>query len=192
MASSLIADEIQTGFARTGKMFAMEHHGVAPDLTTMAKGLAGGFPLAAVTGRASVMDAANPGGLGGTYGGNPIGIARGARGARRDRGRGPVRPRHATGQPSQNSGCRRSARTCRRSSTSRGPGFMNAIEFNDVKTGKPSPDFTNCSEVACAGEGPHFSSHAAFTPMSSASLSPVNHPGRGVQEALDLLEAVHS
>jgi 4-aminobutyrate aminotransferase len=71
----LIADEVQTGFARTGKMFAMEHHGVAPDLTTMAKSLAGGFPLAAVTGRADLMDAPNPGGLGGTYGGSPIGIA---------------------------------------------------------------------------------------------------------------------
>lgn len=71
----LIADEVQTGFARTGKLFAMEHHGVSADLTTMAKGLAGGFPLAAVTGRAEMMDAAAPGGLGGTYGGNPIGIA---------------------------------------------------------------------------------------------------------------------
>ncbi|MCG3267109.1 4-aminobutyrate--2-oxoglutarate transaminase [Yoonia sp. I 8.24] len=71
----LIADEVQTGFARTGKMFAMEHHDVVADLTTMAKGLGGGFPIAAVTGRATVMDAANPGGLGGTYGGSPMGIA---------------------------------------------------------------------------------------------------------------------
>jgi 4-aminobutyrate aminotransferase len=55
---------VQTGFARTGKHFAMEHHGVAADLTTMAKGLAGGFPLAAVTGRADIMDGANPGGWG--------------------------------------------------------------------------------------------------------------------------------
>ncbi|MBD2810945.1 4-aminobutyrate--2-oxoglutarate transaminase [Xenorhabdus sp. Vera] len=73
----LIADEIQTGFARTGKLFAMEHHKVAADLTTMAKGLAGGFPLAAVTGRADLMDAVVPGGLGGTYGGNPVAIAAG-------------------------------------------------------------------------------------------------------------------
>ena len=71
----LIADEIQTGFARTGTLFAMEQHGVAADLVTMAKGLAGGLPLAAVTGRAEIMDAANPGGLGGTDGGNPLGIA---------------------------------------------------------------------------------------------------------------------
>jgi 4-aminobutyrate aminotransferase len=71
----LIADEVQTGFARTGKLFAMEHHDVSADLTCMAKGLGGGFPIAAVTGRASIVDAANPGGLGGTYGGHPLGIA---------------------------------------------------------------------------------------------------------------------
>ncbi|WP_201836475.1 4-aminobutyrate--2-oxoglutarate transaminase [Microvirga zambiensis] len=71
----LIADEIQTGIARTGKMFAIEHADVVPDLITMAKGLGGGFPLAAVTGRADVMDAAGPGGLGSTYGGSPIGVA---------------------------------------------------------------------------------------------------------------------
>src|SRR3984885_6473473 len=71
----MIADEVQSGIARTGKMFSIEHAGVAPDIITMAKGLGGGFPLSAVTGRASIMDAAHPGGLGGTYGGNPISIA---------------------------------------------------------------------------------------------------------------------
>ncbi|WCR11152.1 4-aminobutyrate--2-oxoglutarate transaminase [Paracoccus stylophorae] len=71
----LIADEVQTGFARTGKLFAMEHHDVAADLTTMAKSLAGGYPLSGVVGRAEVMDAPQPGGLGGTYGGSPLGIA---------------------------------------------------------------------------------------------------------------------
>ncbi|MFC4160237.1 4-aminobutyrate--2-oxoglutarate transaminase [Chitinimonas lacunae] len=70
----LIADEIQTGFARTGKTFAMEHYGVVPDLMTMAKSLAGGFPLSAVTGRAELMDAPAPGGLGGTYAGNPLAV----------------------------------------------------------------------------------------------------------------------
>jgi 4-aminobutyrate aminotransferase / (S)-3-amino-2-methylpropionate transaminase / 5-aminovalerate transaminase len=71
----MIADEIQTGFGRTGRMFAMEHYGVEPDLTTMAKSLAGGFPLAAVVGKASIMDAPTPGGLGGTYAGSPIACA---------------------------------------------------------------------------------------------------------------------
>ena len=73
----LIADEIQTGFGRTGKFFAIEHSGVEPDLITVAKSLAAGFPLSAVVGRAEVMDAPDPGGLGGTYGGNPIACAAG-------------------------------------------------------------------------------------------------------------------
>jgi 4-aminobutyrate aminotransferase/(S)-3-amino-2-methylpropionate transaminase len=71
----LIADEIQTGFGRTGKLFAIEHSGVEPDLLLLAKSLAGGLPLAAVVGRAEVMDAPAPGGLGGTYGGNPVACA---------------------------------------------------------------------------------------------------------------------
>ncbi len=71
----LIADEIQTGFARTGMLFASEHSGIEPDLMTMAKGIAGGFPIAAVVGKAEIMDAPQPGGLGGTYGGSPLGCA---------------------------------------------------------------------------------------------------------------------
>ena len=71
----LIADEVQTGFARTGKLFAMEHYDVAADLITMAKSLAGGMPLSGVVGRADLMDAAAPGGLGGTYAGNPLALA---------------------------------------------------------------------------------------------------------------------
>jgi 4-aminobutyrate aminotransferase/(S)-3-amino-2-methylpropionate transaminase len=70
-----VADEVQTGFGRTGRMFAVEHAGVAPDLIAMAKSLAGGFPLSAVTGRADVMDAPAPGGLGGTYAGSPVACA---------------------------------------------------------------------------------------------------------------------
>jgi 4-aminobutyrate aminotransferase/(S)-3-amino-2-methylpropionate transaminase len=70
-----VADEIQTGFARTGDWFACEHEGVVPDLVTTAKGIAGGLPLAAVTGRAEIMDAPHVGGLGGTYGGNPVACA---------------------------------------------------------------------------------------------------------------------
>ncbi|MFB2549988.1 4-aminobutyrate--2-oxoglutarate transaminase [Ensifer soli] len=71
----LIADEIQTGFARTGKMFAMEHSGVAADLVTMAKGLGGGFPIAAITGRAEIMDKIPAGGVGSTFAGNPLSCA---------------------------------------------------------------------------------------------------------------------
>jgi 4-aminobutyrate aminotransferase/(S)-3-amino-2-methylpropionate transaminase len=71
----LVADEIQTGFARTGRMFASEHEGVVPDIVATAKALGGGLPLAGVTGRAEVMDAVHVGGLGGTYGGNPVACA---------------------------------------------------------------------------------------------------------------------
>ncbi|MFG3709082.1 4-aminobutyrate--2-oxoglutarate transaminase [Micromonospora sp. NPDC047670] len=70
-----VADEIQTGFCRTGDWFACQHEGVEPDLVTLAKGIAGGLPLAAVTGRAELMDAVHVGGLGGTYGGNPVACA---------------------------------------------------------------------------------------------------------------------
>lgn len=71
----LIADEVQTGFGRTGKLFAMEHYDVAADITTMAKSLAGGMPLSGICGRSEVMDAPLPGGLGGTYAGHPLAIA---------------------------------------------------------------------------------------------------------------------
>jgi 4-aminobutyrate aminotransferase/(S)-3-amino-2-methylpropionate transaminase len=73
----LVIDEIQSGFARTGRMFAIEHAGIEPDLMTLAKSLAGGFPLAAVVGKAHIMDAPGPGGLGGTYAGSPIACAAG-------------------------------------------------------------------------------------------------------------------
>src|SRR5262249_53581450 len=71
----LICDEIQTGFGRTGRMFAYEHSGITPDLIVLAKSLAGGLPLSAVVGRAELMDAPEPGGLGGTYAGNPLACA---------------------------------------------------------------------------------------------------------------------
>jgi 4-aminobutyrate aminotransferase/(S)-3-amino-2-methylpropionate transaminase len=70
-----IADEVQSGFCRTGSWFASQHEGVVPDIITMAKGIAGGLPLSAITGRADLLDAVHPGGLGGTYGGNPVACA---------------------------------------------------------------------------------------------------------------------
>ena len=71
----LIADEIQSGFCRTGDWFACDHEGVVPDMVTTAKGIAGGLPLAAVTGRTEIMESVHVGGLGGTYGGNPVACA---------------------------------------------------------------------------------------------------------------------
>ena len=70
-----IADEVQTGFGRTGALFACEYYGIEPDLLVTAKSLGGGLPLAAVTGRAEIMDAPGPGGLGGTFAGNPLSCA---------------------------------------------------------------------------------------------------------------------
>lgn len=71
----LIADEVQTGFGRTGKMFAMEHYGVSPDIICIAKSLGGGLPISGIVGKAEIMDCVNPGGLGGTYAGNPLATA---------------------------------------------------------------------------------------------------------------------
>jgi 4-aminobutyrate aminotransferase/(S)-3-amino-2-methylpropionate transaminase len=70
-----VSDEVQSGMARTGAYFASEHFGIVPDLVTSAKGIGGGMPIAAVTGRAEIMDASHPGGLGGTFGGNPVSSA---------------------------------------------------------------------------------------------------------------------
>jgi 4-aminobutyrate aminotransferase len=146
----LIADEVQTGFARTGKMFAMEHHDVAPDLTTMAKSLAGGFPLAAVTGRADIMDAPAPGGLGGTYGGSPMGIA--AANAVLD----VIEEEGLCDRANQLGGRLKQHLASLRDDVPeivdiRGPGFMNAVEFN--VGGKPSADFTGKVRVEALKRG---------------------------------------
>lgn len=138
----MIADEVQTGFARTGHLFAMEGYGVAADITTMAKGLAGGLPLAALTGRADIMDASHPGGLGGTYGGNPLGIA--ASNAVLD-----VIEEEDLCNRANELGSRLKQRLESIRSTTpemvdvRGPGFMVAAEFNTKDGSAPNPDMTN-------------------------------------------------
>ena len=138
----MIADEVQTGFARTGNLFAMQGYGVAADITTMAKGLAGGLPLAALTGRADLMDAAHPGGLGGTYGGNPLGIA--AAHAVLD-----VIEEEKLCDRANELGSRLKQRlesiraTTPEISDIRGPGFMVAVEFANPGTKQPDADFTN-------------------------------------------------
>ena len=143
---------MQTGFARTGKMFAMDHHEVAADLTTMAKSLAGGFPLAAVTGRAEIMDAPDPGGLGGTYGGSPIGVA--AAHAVLD-----VIDEEKLCDRANTLGARLKQRlqSIRDDVPEivdiRGPGFMNAVEFNDVKKGLPSAEIANAIRLKALDKG---------------------------------------
>ncbi|MBB5499631.1 4-aminobutyrate aminotransferase [Paraburkholderia sp. MM5384-R2] len=136
----LIADEIQTGFARTGKLFAMEHYDVEADLMTMAKSLAGGMPLSGVVGRADLMDAPAPGGLGGTYAGNPLAIA--AAHAVLD-----VIVEENLSARAVQLGSQLRERLARVKSDVpqlaqvRGPGSMVAAEFIDPQTGAPDPAF---------------------------------------------------
>lgn len=182
----LIADEVQTGFARTGKMFAMEHHDVAPDLTTMAKSLAGGFPLSAVTGRAELMDSPNPGGLGGTYAGNPLGVA--AANAVLD-----VIEEEKLNDRANTLGSRLKQRLeALRDDVPeivdiRGPGFMNAVEFNDVKTKLPSAEFANTVRLKALDKGLILLTCGVYGNVIRF-LAPITIQDNVMTEALDILE----
>ncbi|TIR27493.1 MAG: 4-aminobutyrate--2-oxoglutarate transaminase [Mesorhizobium sp.] len=183
----LVADEVQTGFARTGKMFAMDHHDVAPDLTTMAKSLAGGFPLSAVTGRAEIMDAPGPGGLGGTYGGSPIGVA--AAHAVLD-----VIEEEKLCDRANALGARLKQRleSIREDAPEivdiRGPGFMNAVEFNDVKKGLPSAEFANAVRLKALDKGLILLTCGVYGNVIRF-LSPITIQDGVMTEALDILES---
>lgn len=138
----LIADEVQSGFARTGKMFAMEYYGDAkPDIVTMAKSLGGGLPISGVTGRAELMDAPEPGGLGGTYAGNPLAVASAL--AVLD-----IIEEEKLCDRANRLGAElvevleTAKRTCAALVDVRARGSMVAAEFNDPATGKPSPEQT--------------------------------------------------
>ncbi|MEM5328674.1 4-aminobutyrate--2-oxoglutarate transaminase [Paraburkholderia sp. JHI2823] len=148
----LIADEVQTGFARTGKLFAMEHYDVTPDLMTIAKSLAGGMPLSGVVGRADVMDAAAPGGLGGTYAGNPLAVA----------------SAHAVIEIIEEEKlCERGTKLGDKLKAKleamkadvpqiadvRGPGAMNAVEFCKPGTSEADADFTKRVQTAALNRG---------------------------------------
>ncbi len=138
----MIADEVQTGFARTGTMFAMHGYGIAADITTMAKGLGGGLPIAAVCGKAELMDAAHPGGLGGTYGGNPLGIA--AAHAVLD----VIEEEKLCDRANELGSRLKQKLEAIRSTTPeiaeiRGPGFMVAVEFTNPSNKEPDAGFTN-------------------------------------------------
>lgn len=137
----LIVDEVQSGFARTGKLFASEYYDVKPDLITMAKSLAGGLPLSAVAGRAEVMDAPAPGGLGGTYAGNPLAVA--AAHAVLD-----VIDEEDLCERANHLGkhlvevLNNAKAQCPYIAEIRAQGSMVAVEFNDPNTGAPSAEFT--------------------------------------------------
>jgi 4-aminobutyrate aminotransferase/(S)-3-amino-2-methylpropionate transaminase len=136
----LIADEIQTGFGRTGKLFGFEHSGIQPDLVTVAKSLAGGFPLSGVVGRAEIMDAPLPGGLGGTYGGNAVSCAAALAVLEAFEKDGLLDRAEKLGQRLQ-AGLRELAKKHSVIGNVRGLGFMQAIELvTDQKTKTPDPD----------------------------------------------------
>ena len=147
-----IADEVQTGFARTGDMFASDHEGIVPDIVVTAKGIAGGLPLSAITGRAEMLDATHAGGLGGTYGGNPLACAAALAaletyieddlaGAARRIG-DTIIDRFTAAQASDP-----------RIGDIRGRGAMIAVEFVDPETNEPDAALTGRVAKACHAEG---------------------------------------
>ncbi len=140
----LIADEIQAGFGRTGTWFAIEHSGVVPDLITVAKSMAGGYPVAGVIGRAEVMDALAPGGLGGTYGGNPVACAAALAAIEAIESEGLLARSTALGQTFRARFAEMGARTAPyRMWDIRGLGAMLAVEFvTDFETASPDAAFT--------------------------------------------------
>ena len=181
-----IADEIQTGFARTGAMFACEHEGVVPDLITTAKGIAGGLPLAAVTGRADVMDAAHVGGLGGTYGGNPVACAAALGAIATIEAEDLVgRARHI-GEVMLTRLRDMAARTPAIGDV-RGRGAMVAVELVDPATGAPDPVATKAAAAACHAEG-----LVVLTAGTDGNvlrfLPPLVIPDHLLQEGLDIVE----
>ncbi|MFS2242082.1 4-aminobutyrate--2-oxoglutarate transaminase [Microbacterium sp. OR16] len=147
-----IADEVQTGFARTGAMFASEIFGIEPDLVTTAKGIAAGLPLAGVTGRAEIMDAAHAGGLGGTYGGNPIACAAALAAIDAFENDGLIERARQIGEVlTTRLGAMRDSDA--RLGDIRGHGAMIAVEFVDAETGAPDAALTAAVAKACVAEG---------------------------------------
>lgn len=183
----MIADEVQTGFARTGTLFAMDAYDVTADITTMAKGLAGGLPLAAVTGRADLMDAANPGGLGGTYGGNPLGIA--AANAVLDVIEEEDLCTRANALGSRLKQRLESIRTRTPEIVDvRGPGMMVAAEFNTTDGSAPNPDMANAIRTEALTRGLVLLTCGVYGNVIRF-LAPLTVPDDIFAEALDILEA---
>ena len=182
----LIADEVQTGFARTGKLFAMEHYGVVADITTMAKALGGGFPIAAVTGRAEIMDVPGPGGLGGTFGGNPLGIAAGH--AVLD-----VIEEENLNERATLLGNRLKQRlqslveAVPQIADIRGPGFMNAVEFNVPGSKEPNAAFTNKVREKALAKGLMLLTAGVYGNVVRF-LAPITIEDSVFGEALDILD----
>ncbi|MCF1707272.1 4-aminobutyrate--2-oxoglutarate transaminase [Tabrizicola sp. J26] len=182
----MIADEVQTGFARTGTLFAMEAHGVAADITCMAKGLGGGLPISAVTGRADLMDASQPGGLGGTYAGNPLGIA--AANAVLD----VIEEEDLCARANELGSRLKQKLEAIRATTPeimdiRGPGFMVAVEFGKPGTHEPDAGFTGRVRVEALKRGLILLTCGVYGNVIRF-LAPITIPDAHFAEAMDILE----
>jgi 4-aminobutyrate aminotransferase/(S)-3-amino-2-methylpropionate transaminase len=176
-----VADEIQTGFCRTGSWFASDHEGVVPDLITTAKGIAGGLPLAAVTGRAEIMDAVHVGGLGGTYGGNPVACAAALGAIRTMR----ERDLNAAARRIEESVVSRLKAVAEKTdiiAEVRGRGAMLAIEFTER-----TPDVAARVAKACHDQGVVVLTCGTYGNVIRL-LPPLVIPGDLLAEGLDVLE----
>jgi 4-aminobutyrate aminotransferase/(S)-3-amino-2-methylpropionate transaminase len=183
-----VADEVQTGFARTGEMFACDHEGLVPDLIVTAKGIAGGLPLAAVTGRAEIMDAPHVGGLGGTYGGNPLACAAALAVIETIEADGLVDRARAIGKTMIERLTALQAADPRVGDV-RGRGAMVAVEL--VKPGTTEPDAALTGQVAAAA---HAQGLVVLTCGTYGNvlrfLPPLSMPDHLLAEALDVLEQI--
>jgi 4-aminobutyrate aminotransferase len=184
----LIADEIQTGFARTGKLFAMEHYDVLPDLMTMAKSLAGGMPLSAVCGRAEIMDAPAPGGLGGTYAGNPMAVASALAVLDVIRDEQLVERANVLGRRLKDT-----LNTLREAAVPqiaevRGPGAMVAVEFMKPGTREPDTEFTKQVQARALEKGLLLLSCGMYGNVIRF-LFPLTITDALMEEALSILES---
>lgn len=182
----MIADEVQTGFARTGTMFAMQAHGVAADITCMAKGLGGGLPISAVTGRADLMDASQPGGLGGTYAGNPLGVA--AANAVLD----VIEEEDLCARANELGSRLKQKLESLRATTPeimdiRGPGFMVAVEFGKPGSKEPDAGFTGRVRVEALKRGLILLTCGVYGNVIRF-LAPLTIPEAHFAEAMAILE----
>ncbi len=182
----MIADEVQTGFARTGTMFAMQAHGVAADITCMAKGLGGGLPISAVTGRADLMDASQPGGLGGTYAGNPLGVA--AANAVLD----VIEAEDLCARANELGSRLKQKLESLRATTPeimdiRGPGFMVAVEFGKPGSKEPDAGFTGRVRVEALKRGLILLTCGVYGNVIRF-LAPLTIPEAHFAEAMAILE----
>ncbi|MBU2696508.1 4-aminobutyrate--2-oxoglutarate transaminase [Nocardioides sp. WV_118_6] len=183
-----VADEVQTGFARTGELFAVDHEGVVPDLIVTAKGIAGGLPLAAVTGRAELMDAAHAGGLGGTYGGNPLACAAALAVIETIEAEGLVDRARTIGKTMTE---RLSAlqENDPRIGEVRGRGAMIAVELVKAGTTEPDADLTKKVAAAANAQGMVVLTCGTYGNVLRF-LPPLSMPDHLLAEALDLLAEI--